>query len=344
MEIEWKYSKQTEINRLLFTANRIALSIYQKLGFLLSPKMMSSTQLLIVAFPEGAISAKSWKKLSEVELDIINPHLNIDQNILTEFHEIYSTLEIADTSDIAQLQKDWNEIEKRFTKTVSQVFPQLPFEKLVISPTLYGTWGSYCIKENAIYVTFRIDTPVNSIIDLFLLAVVQYLQLPESIKNDGVEIIRQNHWHQKQFVAEFLSKHTGFATLNPSYNSTLDSLTNPEIPKELIARSSAYFSQLGFPVKPCLKMQHKTALLHEEELTNLTTTQEKILLKLLGSVGEVTSFEILAELMWGNERLEKYSLTAMSKMIFQLRQKLREAGLQKEVIFTKRGQGYVLMQ
>ena len=51
----------------------------------------------------------------------------------------------------------------------------------------------------------------------------------------------------------------------------------------------------------------------------------------------------IADVLWKGEP-DKFSLNAISKLIFDIRASLKKYGLYKEVIFTKRKAGYILLQ
>lgn len=57
---------------------------------------------------------------------------------------------------------------------------------------------------------------------------------------------------------------------------------------------------------------------------------------------KVVTFDEIAENIWQEQVDDKFSLESLAKIIQNLRNKIRNQGVKKEVIFTKRGNGYLL--
>lgn len=342
MRFEWKYSKQTEIDRLIFTASNIARGYYQKLGFYLTQSPKSNHKDLQVIFPIPTISPKTWKELTRSELECGN--IIVNDRVKEDFQKSTEGLEILKSKEESKLRKQWREIEPKLEKLLQAFYPEIVYKKLIISPTLYGTIGSYRIDgNNVVHISFRVGSGTKNIVNTLLTALVQYQSLPNKAKDDTDEIIKHNLWHQKQAIAEYLVKFTAFKEISDQNINSI-ALQSTEIPPELVKESNEYYARLGFPAKKSLSLDKGNVQLRGEKLDNLTMTQQKILRRLLENENEIISFDEIAEVMWKDDSYEKFSLSAMSKMIFQIREKLRNAGLQKEVIFTKRGRGYVLIQ
>ena len=80
-----------------------------------------------------------------------------------------------------------------------------------------------------------------------------------------------------------------------------------------------------------------------DELRNLTKQEEKVLKELVGNTGNYVTFDKIGEILWEDKIDEKYSLSAMAKVMENLRRKIKGIGVNKEVIFTKRGKGYLFL-
>ena len=76
---------------------------------------------------------------------------------------------------------------------------------------------------------------------------------------------------------------------------------------------------------------------------HLSNQERAVLSKLINSKNHIVTFDSLGDLLWGDQVAHKYSLYAISKVIENLRKKLIDFGLYKEVILTKRKQGYCLI-
>ena len=85
--------------------------------------------------------------------------------------------------------------------------------------------------------------------------------------------------------------------------------------------------------------QEKIDLLKSE----IFSPQEGRLLKCLQEKkGKIVSFDQTSQILWGRNSYDKYSPQAMAKVIENIRRKIQDQGINKEVIFTKRGKGYSL--
>ena len=58
---------------------------------------------------------------------------------------------------------------------------------------------------------------------------------------------------------------------------------------------------------------------------------------------KVVTFDEIAKNIWQEQVDDKFSLESLAKIIQNLRNKIRNKGIKKEVIFTKRGRGYVFV-
>lgn len=70
---------------------------------------------------------------------------------------------------IEKLEKDFNNLKDIFYGDLKQLFPNIDKLEITISPSLYGTVGSYTINNNLIYVYPRYDREVKHLKNLSLL-------------------------------------------------------------------------------------------------------------------------------------------------------------------------------
>ncbi len=169
--------------------------------------------------------------------------------------------------------------------------------------TEYGTVGSF----NKYVMTNRIGNSKKEFEKTFTL-------MKLLLKNKDRGEIGDVVWHKRNAVIEYL-----FGKFKS------------QEPLELAQESEKYLEKLGF--------SNKTILI---KLNNLTKQEEDILNLLQQNEGNIVSFDEIANALWKNKVDEKFSLEAMAKVIENLRKKIRQSGINKEVIFTKRGSGYLL--
>lgn len=171
--------------------------------------------------------------------------------------------------------------------------------------TKYGTVGSF----NKYVMTNRTGNSKQEFEKTFTL-------MKLLIKNKDRGEIGDVIWHKRNAVIEYL-----FGKFKSQ-----ESL-------ELAKQSVEYLEKLGFSKKIKIPV-----------LTNLTKQEEDILNLLQQNKGSIVSFDEIANTLWKNKVDDKFSLEAMAKVIENLRKKIKEVGINKELIFTKRGSGYLLLK
>lgn len=171
--------------------------------------------------------------------------------------------------------------------------------------TKYGTVGSF----NKYVMTNRTGNSKQEFEKTFTL---MKLLLKNKDRGEIGDIV----WHKRNAVIEYL-----FGKFKSKESI------------ELANKSQKYLEKLGFGTKTKLP-QIKSLTKQEENLLNLLQQNE----------GSIVSFDEVANTLWGSKVDDKFSLEAIAKVIENLRKKIKGLGINKEVIFTKRGSGYLLLK
>lgn len=171
--------------------------------------------------------------------------------------------------------------------------------------TEYGTIGSF----NKYTMTNRIGNSKREFEKTFTL-------MNLLIKNRDRGEMGSVVWHKRNAVIEYL-----FGKFKSQ--ESLD----------LTKKSNDYLERLGFGRK-----------LELSKLNNLTRQEEDVLNLLLTNQGIIVSFDEVANTLWKDKIDDKFSLEAMAKVVQNIRKKIKATGINKEVIFTKRGSGYLLLK
>lgn len=179
--------------------------------------------------------------------------------------------------------------------------------------TEYGTCGSYFVRKveghNKVFITKRIGDPESEFEKTLFLAKLK-------IKNKDNAEMDSINWIKRQAILEYFHGETG------SKLSSND-----------IKEGREYLAKLGFPEENYLsKIDFKA----------FTKQEENLLKKLIDLKGEILSFDDTAMVLWAGDSFDKYSPAAMAKVIENIRRKIKDQGINKELIFTKRGKGYCL--
>lgn len=169
--------------------------------------------------------------------------------------------------------------------------------------TKYGTVGSY--HKNVM--TLRTGNTKEDFAKTFTL-------MNLLLKNKDRGEIGSVVWHKRNAVVEYL----------------FGKFKSPES-IEIARKSEKYLEKLGFSIKTEIP-----------KLKNLTRQEQDVLNILHANSGKIVSFDEIAEVLWKEKSDDKFSLEAMAKVIENLRKKIKQVGINKEIIFTKRGSGYLL--
>lgn len=320
-----------EARLICFLAKGISMKTYQDGGFVVLPHLEMSNQKSVF-FPDLGYSSEFWRYIN----------VNGNKNLSADFpkkavDEVKKKLALYSKnkyeSQILKIKSDWEKIEKDFFDDVEKF---LDFDKALdkveqinVLITPFGTRGSFnpprVGNKFNLNVTSRIDCPAGNIAS----GILQNLYI---IKTWIGGEIGDDNFKKRMAAISFLMTSTIFNKYYPDYDDLAK--TKFTVDKELITKSNKYLEKLG------LKNINKIIL---DELRNLTKQEENVLKELVKNTGEYVSFDKVGEILWGDKVDEKYSLSAMAKVIENLRKKIKEIGVNKEMIFTKRGKGYIMM-
>ncbi len=321
-----------EAQYICFLAKGISMGEYQNNGFAVLPNLNINNPKSVY-FPDLGYSTKFWRSI------VSNPNKNLShlfpKPAINEVKEKLSRYKIGKYEEsIEKIKEDWRKIEVGFFKDVSNF---LNFEKALskieeinILITPYGTRGSFnpprIGNKFRLFVTSRVDMPAGNI----AAGLLQNLYIIDT--NIGGEI-GEDKYIKRMSAISFLFKNTIFKKYFKTYKNLLDNDFSCDL--ETISKSSEFLESLGFK--------------QEEVKININdpifTKQEKdVLGVLIRNKGQIITFDEIADAIWKENTDQKFSLEAMAKIIQNIRIKVRTLGINKEVIFTKRGSGYLLLK
>lgn len=319
-----------ECKYICFLAKGVSMGDYQNNGFVVIPSLDNNPKS--VHFPNLPYSKEFWKSInlnSNKNLSGDYPRLAIDEvkRLLSKHKNNSSDIKLK------KIQSDWGKIEKDFFKDINTF---LNFEKALskvnsinILITPYGTRGSFnpprVGNKFNLNVTSRIDQPAGNI----AAGILQNLYIIDTWI--GGEIGEENYIKRMSAIS-FLMKNTIFKKYYPDYIDLTKQ--NYVFNQKLTLKSKRFLKKLGFG--------EKTKEL-SKLLQNLTKQEENVLKLLEDHHGKLVSFDEVARVLWKSKMDDKFSLEAMAKVVQNVRKKIRQSGINKEVIFTKRGSGYLLV-
>lgn len=324
-----KLEKQAEY--LCFLAKAIQKGEFQNLGFLVLPYPVPRNRLSVY-FPDLPHSSCFWRLISKCQSEDLGKPF--PQDCLKEVASYLKSSELGEQrlDKDRQIMAAWRQKEEGFFALTekflasNRITSRLSAIEFLL--TDFGTCGSfYPLKENGelkIVATFRRDFPVSEIGRTLLLAFYRLQTKRRAIVGPS--------WQQRKAAVDYLVEKTIFSQLFPKHRVAKGNL-DAQIAPKLVAESQAFLSRLGFP--PTTKI--KPAF-----LSDLPLQERKVLELLLGNRGSLVSYDQIAQMIWGNQAEEKFSLWSMAKLIQNLRRKLQERGIYKNLIITARKQGYLL--
>lgn len=309
---------QKEAEHISFLAKSICEGYFEKAGLLVLPKPVGSC----VFFPNLNYSKSFWREIKLCKnRDFGYP---FPDKAVNEVKEKLSKIKIKTKNpDI----KKWKEIEKTFFKLFKELIGNEDILKktsqIQVLYTKFGTEGSFfpTCKEwkYSIFCTLREDLPLETLVKTLLLAYYKIL------KRENAET-GTNKWFLRQSTVDFLLKKTAFNKISPKLIKAPNSRQHKE--------SEAYLKLLGFP-KTEIKLNINNKIF---------TKQEQLLLsRLIQNSGEIVTFDQVADTIWSTEADTKFSLESMAKIVENIRKKIREQGINHELIHTSRGRGYVYL-
>lgn len=332
ISISASYTDELGCSHICFLAKGITLGEYQNNGFTVLPNLNTKNQKSVY-FPDLNYSSKFWRSITS------NPNINLShlfpKPAINEVKEKLISYKVGRyKEEIKRIKGDWQKIEKSFFKDITNF---LKFEKslskvdeinILITP--FGTIGSFnpprVGNKFKLLVTSRVDMSAGNI----AAGILQSLYIIEN--NIGGEIGEEKYVKRMSAIA-FLFENTKFKKYFPKYNNLLKN--NFDIDLNSLKKSNDYLEKLGFK-------QQETKI----DINNpVFTKQEKeVLGVLIRNKGQVVTFDEIAEIIWKNNVDQKFSLEAMAKTIQNIRFKIRTLGINKEILFTKRGAGYLLLR
>jgi hypothetical protein len=340
LNISQSYSKDREILKIIFVLSQISGSFYQDKGFLLlkdikniQPSLREQIVVLQPSILEFVKKNTNWKYIKGLgfENHIKNmskkdgEYLELFNNCFKNFDQLYDL--IPDTIDWKEYDED---TLKKIIKVLISLFNLEGFN-LYIHPTSSGTIGSYTYFRNSeIHVYSRLDASIEDLIECIFGGIVKELHPGED-------------WETYQGLQEFIVYKTVIKDILGLEKNFISTVKEPDM--ALMNESNFNYLSLGFPVCRCMELANgAVSLIGYGEVDFLSKKEMEVLISLIENEGSIVSFDCIADILWRDESVERYSLQAISKVIERIRKKLDMYGCKKQVIYTRRNEGYVYVE
>jgi hypothetical protein len=328
ISLKIKYSRVDAIRKLLFMLAQIKKLFYQRNNYFLLTDMTEKTFEDVVYMPQPLIDFLcekfDWEGFDEdywyeyyQEAEIPSEH--------KVFYEFVPEDVETDIFDEANLGES--------ILIICNLFEILSLE-VVVSITNVGTVGSFDTANfpDKISIFIREDVRTQDVFGSFVTALIR-CKYPD------------REWEEYQSLQKFFLYQTKVNTLlNPKPYKKINSMkANLKEYDKFYNASLGNYKKLGFPVGESISMKGASILIDGYgKVDFLSPSEREVLEFLLKNKRKICTMDDIGTVLWGSD-VDKYSLYAISKIIERLRKKLRNNGLNKNVIFTERGKGYICL-
>lgn len=324
------------VRKFLFTMAQIKLGFYQQKGFLLCEKLpegLVDLQAEFVLIPqllmEYILEGFDWDKLNAQDVYdfILDPNFRLpDAN-----HELMAILSSLNDE---KKQIHWNLTKLTEAVEVAADLVQIDQLHIIIHPNTFGALSTFkTIKNNEVHLYPRLDAPLERLFNSIWGALIR-------------RIYSHIEWEEYHLYQLFMTYHTKIKDIlgingGPPLTPYQEIQQNPDLYLEAVTESKTLFTKLGFPAEETIQINNgKLMLSGYGEIDFLTSKEIKVFNALVQQAGNPISFDELGDTLWPGD-VDKFSLQAISKLIERIRKKLKDNGLRKEIIFTKRRFGYI---
>lgn len=323
-------------NYLCYLGKQIACGYYQDRRFLVLPRLLEKNARSVF-FPDFAYPSSIWEGLKKFDRDVyiwnFSPEIT---GLVKKFldNEAYR----------CSIEKDWKRTEKEFFTCLSEFFPHMRLDKIkeinvTVSP--WGTTGSFFFQKDKVgNYTFEMTNRTD----------MGPAEIAEKIISLLIHIEKPNTpiatWFQQEALVDYLLEHSKLGQIFDFNYCPTVGFDTVELPSNLVSESEAYLTKLGFPIKSIFDADFKnyTISINGEPMPrHFTPSERRILAGLIQNKNKLISYDQIGNMFWGEEAsLEKFSLQSIAKIMEKIRKKIKDAGVYQELIYTVRGQGYVL--
>lgn len=311
---------QKEAKYLCFLAKDITKGLYQKDNFYVLP-YAEKLNIKAVYFPDLKYSKDFWKKISDCK------NMGLGGKFPKECtEEVLAKLPKSNRQNSSKIISSWRKIEKSYFDEMDNLFvgKSVRIKSVEILLTEYGTLGSFNILNGSFVATHRTDIHPDDIGRKIL-----YLFTKFATKENAE--IGENAWYERRTIVNHLLEHTKLRRILPGARNTAPRKKEAQLKKD----SDVYLAKLGFCQNThIIKIsQWGKITINDKDINQVFTQQEEQILKtLIKNKGEIVTFSDFDKIP---------SLYALAKVMENIREKIRNLGINREIITTVRGKGYI---
>lgn len=340
METTFEYNPELEYERFVNIYRSLVSNLYQDHGFLVLPYRFSDSPKSVYLPEVSDLCLESYapdlRQMKVVDIPLRSPNAKIQKLIKKIANKL--VLEPIDVDHTKSVEDSWKLVQAQFEDYLLELFPRYRryhFE-LNIYWTRYGTLVSFGRAHlqgmsATINIHLRDDMGIAQIVEGF----ISSLFLSEML--DEMKYV----WLQREAIVDFLLQKTKFARLFTGYIPTLDTVSQSKDLEKYYKESAAYVAKLGFAHSVGLTIEDKEILVNGQKPKFRFTKSEAVVLdRLVRAPDEPVSYFEIGDILW-KDKPDDFSLWALSRIMYKLRNKLRQNGLSENYVKNVRGEGYL---
>lgn len=324
MKVSFGYNPLKEYGRLAYNLYSVESGFFKNSGMPLSYEYLKSPNVVVVPKFKELSSKDFWQKYKKIKGEIEKNYSSFLGDEFTGLFKEVSNLSIIETT---KTEKDWDTVEEEFNLILNTLF-KVDLKTVNVYLTHFGTVSSYNHKGTNLNIYLRKDSDISQIAFCILSYFIH--------KYKG-----SLTWREEQRAVDFLLLNTKIKKLFPKFVSILDSSQYTELDPAILLKSEQIYKDLGISTPSSIGIVEDKIFVLGNQITSFTKQEKLALQELVTNKNKITSLDQISLALWGNDYSD-FSLQAISKTIERLRQKLFSAGLNRQVIITKRKQGYIL--
>ncbi len=209
--------------------------------------------------------------------------------------------------EIENLETIWNRTKQEFITKLSRYFPNFSSIDILISPSLYGSMGSFKVKDDTVFIFPRYDRGIIGLQKLMIQSIVRFYN-PDL------------RWE------EIVDESTKIQNILFPNKKGLFKILDTQFVGGLAEESAKYLEKLKVPSKKIV-----------DKPDNLTKSENIVFNLLLRNKNKLVTFDEIADWLWKDKSEEKFSEYAITKLIERLKKKLP-----KNMVHAQRSIGYLL--
>jgi|GEM_PF-4324436 len=325
-------TKEGEFRKLLHTLNGIKSGFYVKNGFFINTKEIkypyTQKNVYLPEYLYKQIHQNTINIENIVDIEYLNP-IKVPLNDITNiFSKIYTNLKEP------KINKSIKVTELESILKYMEDFSKVQIEKVYINYTSCGTGSSYTYA----------NTNNKEGINLYLYP--RYDCYDYSLKASLIRAFITVAYKSKTFqeynsLVDFFINTLKIEDIDLINTKNNKSNISSEVLSNLEKDSNELLASLGILNMANIDLiEDKIVIKEFGELTFLSANEVKLIKLLINNRGSIVTYEQIGNVLW--EKEDKYSLSAMSKVVERIRGKLLKNKIFNEVIITHRSKGYSL--